>query len=67
MNTGIKTNHGGIYLEGFRDSGLGGLIDLSLPDAPAAAFPQLTEAEAKILLIGIVLNLQHHIGKKKEN
>lgn len=48
------------YLEGFGDSGLGGLVDLSLSDAPAAALPQLTKTEAQILLICIVFNLQHH-------
>lgn len=50
-----------MYLEGFGDSGLGGLVDLSLPDTPAAALPKLTQTEAQILLVGIVFNLQQHI------
>lgn len=50
-----------VYLEGFRDSGLGGLVDLSLPDAPAATLPQLTQTEAQILLISIVFNLEQHV------
>lgn len=57
----MKMKHDSVYLEGFGDSGLGGLVDLSLPDAPAAALPQLTETEAQILLVRIVFNLQHHI------
>lgn len=47
-----------VYLEGFGDSGLGGLVDLSLPDAAAAALTQLTKTEAQILLIGVVFDLQ---------
>lgn len=53
----------GVYLEGFGDSGFGGLVDLSLSNAPTAALPQLTETEAQILLICIIFNLQHHIRK----
>lgn len=50
-----------LYLQGFRDPGLGGVVDLSLPDAPAAALPQLTQAEAQILLVGVIFNLQQRI------
>lgn len=55
---GVKTHNTSIYLERFGDSGLGGLVDLSLPDTPAAALPQLTQTKAEILLICIIFNLQ---------
>lgn len=57
-------SHEGVYLEGFGDSGLGGLIDLSLSNTPTATLPELTETEAQILLICIIFNLQQHIRKQ---
>lgn len=57
----VEIQHKFVYLEGFRDSGLGGLIDLSLPDAPTSTLPQLTQTEAQILLISIIFNLEHHV------
>lgn len=48
---------GGIYLQRFRNPGLGGIIDLGLPDTPTAALPQLAQTEAQILLVGIIFDL----------
>ena len=61
---GVKIHNKCFYLEGFGDSGLGGIVNLSLPDAPAAALPQLTQTEAQILLICIIFNLEKHIKNK---
>ncbi|KAG7237653.1 hypothetical protein INR49_032099 [Caranx melampygus] len=56
ISTGVQAQT--VHLEGFGDSGLGGFVDLSLPDTSTAALPQLTQTEAQVLLIGIVFNLQ---------
>ena len=50
--------HRCLYLEGLGDPGLRGLVDLCLPDSPAATLAQLSETEAQVLLVGIIFNLQ---------
>lgn len=56
-----------VYLEGFGDSGFGGLVDLSLPDTAAAALPQLAKTKAQVLLVRIVFNLQSQKTRSKSN
>lgn len=47
----------GPYLQRLGDPGFGGLVHLSLPHAPAARFAQMAQAEAQVLLVGVLLNL----------
>lgn len=55
-----------MYLQRLGDPGLGGVVDLSLPDAPAAALPQLTQTEAQILLVGVVFDLHRFVPTARQ-
>ena len=45
------------YLQCLGDARLAGLVDLRLPDAAAARLAQVAQAEAQVLLVGVLLDL----------
>lgn len=47
----------GPYLQCLGDPGFGGLVHLRLPHTPAARLAQVAQAEAQVLLVGILLDL----------
>lgn len=47
----------GPYLQCLGDPGFGGLVHLCLPYTPAARFAQMAQAEAQVLLVGVLLDL----------
>lgn len=62
MTHGKRTRvmEGGVtpqYLQRLRYPGLGGLINLGLSDTSAPRLAELAEAEAQILLVGVILDL----------
>lgn len=52
----------GPYLQCLGDPGFGGLIHLCLPYPPAARLAQMAQAEAQVLLVGVLLNLAGEEG-----
>lgn len=45
------------YLQRLGDPGFGGLVHLCLPHPPAARLAQVAQAEAQVLLVGVLLDL----------